>query len=79
MSAVLSFDRVSAGYRGRVVLNDVSVAIEPGRVTGLVGPNGAGKTTLLRVALGFSKRRRAKCACSTAPCATGRARRAPAR
>ena len=53
MSAVLSFDRVSAGYRGRVVLNDVSVAIEPGRVTGLVGPNGAGKTTLLRVALGL--------------------------
>jgi len=66
MSAVLSFDRVSAGYRGRVVLNDVSVAIEPGRVTGLVGPNG-------------SKRRKAKCACSTAPCATGRARRARAR
>jgi iron complex transport system ATP-binding protein len=53
MSAVLSFDRVSAGYRGRVVLNDVSVAIEPGRVTGLVGPNGAGKTTLLRVARGL--------------------------
>ncbi|MGD0141814.1 MAG: ABC transporter ATP-binding protein [Rhizomicrobium sp.] len=53
MSAVLSFDRVSAGYRGRAVLNDVSIAIEPGKVTGLVGANGAGKTTLLRVALGL--------------------------
>ena len=53
MSAVLTFDRVSAGYRDRAVLSDVSVAIKPGQVTGLVGPNGAGKTTLLRVALGL--------------------------
>jgi len=53
VSAVLTFDRVSAGYRDRPVLSGVSVAINPGRVTGLVGPNGAGKTTLLRVALGL--------------------------
>ncbi len=53
MSAALTFDRVSAGYRGRAVLNDIGVAIKPGQVTGLVGPNGAGKTTLLRVALGL--------------------------
>jgi iron complex transport system ATP-binding protein len=53
MSAALAFDRVSAGYRERAVLRDVTVAIAPGQVTGLVGPNGAGKTTLLRVALGL--------------------------
>lgn len=53
MSAVLTFDRVSAGYRDRAVLSDISIAIESGRVTGLVGPNGAGKTTLLRVGLGL--------------------------
>jgi iron complex transport system ATP-binding protein len=53
VSAALTFDRVSAGYRERAVLSDVSVAIRSGLVTGLVGPNGAGKTTLLRVALGL--------------------------
>jgi len=51
MSDVLSFQDVSAGYRGRPVLRDVTVSFRAGRVTGLVGPNGAGKTTLFRVAL----------------------------
>lgn len=51
MSAVLSFENVSAGYRERPVLQDVTAAFAPGAVTGLVGPNGAGKTTLFRVAL----------------------------
>ena len=51
MSDVLCFRDISAGYRGRTVLRDVSLAFRAGVVTGLVGPNGAGKTTLLRVAL----------------------------
>jgi len=51
MSEVLSFDAVSAGYRGRTVLTEVSVSFRASAVTGLVGPNGAGKTTLFRVAL----------------------------
>lgn len=37
----------------RVVLQDVSFAVEPGEFMGVVGPNGAGKTTLLRVLLGL--------------------------
>jgi len=52
MSA-LSLHGVSAHYGGRIALDDVSLAFEPGRITGLIGPNGAGKTTLLRAALGF--------------------------
>jgi len=51
MIDVLCFRDISAGYRGRTVLRDVSVAFRAGVVTGLVGPNGAGKTTLFRVAL----------------------------
>jgi iron complex transport system ATP-binding protein len=51
MSNALSFEHVSAGYRRRPVLRDVSVSFAAGEVTGLVGPNGAGKTTLFRVAL----------------------------
>jgi ABC-2 type transport system ATP-binding protein len=42
-------------YRGVTVVDDVSFAAEPGRVTGLLGPNGAGKTTTLRMLLGLAE------------------------
>ncbi|AMV70963.1 ATP-binding cassette domain-containing protein [Desulfuromonas carbonis] len=38
---------------GQPALAELSAAIEPGRVTGLVGPDGAGKTTLLRLLAGL--------------------------
>ncbi len=38
--------------RGRVVLQGVDLAIEPGQVVGLIGPNGAGKSTLLAALAG---------------------------
>jgi len=34
-------------------LHDISFAVEPGEMFGLVGPNGAGKSTLLRVIAGI--------------------------
>ena len=34
-------------------LDGVAMAIEPGRITGLVGPDGAGKTTLIRILAGL--------------------------
>jgi len=37
---------------GFVVLTDLSVAITPGTVTGLLGPSGSGKTTLMRAIVG---------------------------
>ena len=51
--ASLSVDAITAGYRGRPVLRDVSLAVPEGMVVGIVGPNGHGKTTLLRCISGM--------------------------
>src|ERR1700748_1611153 len=40
-------------YGAKVAVDDLSFAIEPGRVTGFLGPNGAGKTTTMRCILGL--------------------------
>jgi ABC-2 type transport system ATP-binding protein len=41
-------------YQDVAAVDDLSFAVEPGRVTGFLGPNGAGKTTTLRVLLGLA-------------------------
>jgi iron complex transport system ATP-binding protein len=51
--ALLALRGVSVGYRGRPVLDDVSLDVEAGEIVALVGRNGAGKTTLLRAAAGM--------------------------
>ncbi len=48
-------DRIVVRLGGRCVLDDVSVRIEAGRITGFIGPNGAGKSTLLRTLAGLLK------------------------
>jgi ABC-2 type transport system ATP-binding protein len=41
-------------YGRTVALDDLSIAVRPGVVTGFVGPNGAGKTTTMQVLLGLA-------------------------
>lgn len=42
-------------YRGRAVVNDVSLSVRQGEVVGLLGPNGAGKTTTFYMVIGQIK------------------------
>ncbi|HUP41622.1 MAG TPA: LPS export ABC transporter ATP-binding protein [Thermoanaerobaculia bacterium] len=39
-------------YKGRAVVNDVSLEVAPGEIVGLLGPNGAGKTTTFYMVVG---------------------------
>ncbi|MFL5256751.1 MAG: ATP-binding cassette domain-containing protein [Rhodopila sp.] len=46
-------EALSHGFDGRPALRDITVAVEPGIITGLIGPDAAGKTTLLRLLAGL--------------------------
>ncbi|MGH7442029.1 MAG: LPS export ABC transporter ATP-binding protein, partial [bacterium] len=48
----LSTDQLCKLYRGRAVVNGVSISMARGEVVGLLGPNGAGKTTTFHMIVG---------------------------
>ncbi|MEI8186353.1 MAG: ABC transporter ATP-binding protein [Chlorobiaceae bacterium] len=52
---VLTFKDVSAGYKHRKVLENVSFSISKGEFVSLIGPNGCGKSTLLKTAAALLK------------------------
>jgi len=45
---------------GNIILHDVSLAIDAGKIVTLIGPNGAGKTTLAQAILGLVKAQKGK-------------------
>ncbi len=53
--ALASASDVSLYFRGKLVLEHVSIAVHPSEIVTLIGPNGAGKTTLARMLLGLVK------------------------
>ena len=46
---------LSKAYRGRKVVDEVSLDIHQGEVVGLLGPNGAGKTTTFYILVGLAR------------------------
>ncbi len=51
----LSTRNLRKAYRGRAVVNDVSIEVHPGEIVGLLGPNGAGKTTTFYMVVGMTQ------------------------
>jgi ATP-binding cassette ChvD family protein len=49
---VITFEHVSKGYEGRLLIDDLSFAVPKGAIVGIVGGNGAGKSTLFRMITG---------------------------
>ena len=49
----LSTSEISKAYRGRRVVDDVTLWVKQGEVVGLLGPNGAGKTTSFYMIVGL--------------------------
>ena len=52
---ILRAENLVKEYKGRRVVNEVSVNINQGEIVGLLGPNGAGKTTSFYQIVGFIK------------------------
>ena len=50
---MIEVDSFSKYYEGVAAVSNLSFAVEPGEILGLVGPNGAGKTTTLRSIAGI--------------------------
>jgi lipopolysaccharide export system ATP-binding protein len=52
---LLTTDKLVKAYRGRRVVNGVSIHVGAGEIVGLLGPNGAGKTTTFSMVVGVVK------------------------
>jgi branched-chain amino acid transport system ATP-binding protein len=50
---LLRVERVFKRFGGLLAVDNVSLVVEPDRITALIGPNGAGKTTLFSIISGF--------------------------
>ena len=55
MNVVLTIVKLTCGYPGHTVLNNVDLILQSGGITSLLGPNGRGKSTLLKTILGEVK------------------------
>lgn len=55
MATMLEARAVSKAFGGIHALNECSITVETGKITGLIGPNGSGKTTLFNVMTGYEK------------------------
>jgi ABC-2 type transport system ATP-binding protein len=53
MTLAIDVHGLTKAYSGRKVVDDLSIQVGEGRITGFLGPNGSGKTTTLRMICGL--------------------------
>lgn len=54
--STLMAENLAKTYKGRTVVQDVSLTVNSGEIVGLLGPNGAGKTTTFYMVVGIVSR-----------------------
>lgn len=52
---ILKAEIPEAGYGKKIILHNITMTVEQGKIVALIGPNGAGKSTLLKVIIGLVK------------------------
>jgi branched-chain amino acid transport system ATP-binding protein len=52
---ILRAQNISKRFEGRTALNDASLSVKKGSITGVIGPNGSGKSTLFNIIAGTLK------------------------
>lgn len=55
MHNILSVKQVSKSFKGKIILDNVSLECETGQIKGIFGRNGSGKSTLLKILFGVLK------------------------
>ncbi|WP_449538718.1 ABC transporter ATP-binding protein [Ferdinandcohnia sp. Marseille-Q9671] len=53
MSNTVEINKISKSFGKKIVLNEIDLLIEQGRIYGFIGPSGAGKTTLVKIIVGM--------------------------
>lgn len=48
MNAYFKTENMAVGYNGNILIHDINIGIEKGKILTLIGPNGAGKSTILK-------------------------------
>ena len=57
---ILHAEKISAGYNGHLILDEMTFSARRGEIVGVMGRNGAGKTTLLKSLMGLLPLRHGK-------------------
>ncbi|HWI50161.1 MAG TPA: ABC transporter ATP-binding protein, partial [Rummeliibacillus sp.] len=55
MTVSVEITEVNKHFHKHVVLNDISLTVQKGKIFGMIGPSGCGKTTLIKVMVGMLK------------------------
>jgi ABC-type branched-subunit amino acid transport system ATPase component len=55
MTALLEVNGLFKRFGGLVAVRDISFAIKPGEILGLIGPNGSGKSTVMKCIMGIER------------------------